>query len=142
MKTSARNQFRGKISALKTGPINAEVEITLNGNDKIIAVITHDSVDSLVLKIGGEAWALVKAPWIIITPEDAGIRLSTRNRLCGTIAKLVKGAVNAEVILKLDGGEMLTAIITNESADNLELADGKRACAVFKASSVIVGVTA
>lgn len=39
MKTSARNHFHGKISAIQIGPINAEVEIDLNGKDNITAVI-------------------------------------------------------------------------------------------------------
>lgn len=140
MKTSARNQFHGKISAIQSGPINAEVEIDLNGKDKITAVITHESVKNLGLKIGGEAWALVKAPWVIITPDDPKIRLSTRNRLCGSVAKLVKGAVNSEVQIKLESSNLITAIITNDSVESLGLAEGTRACAVFKANSVIVGV--
>lgn len=141
MKTSARNQFRGRISAIQTGPINDEVDIDLNGKGKIVAVITHESVENLGLKIGGEAWALVKAPWVIITPDDPNIRLSTRNRLCGTVAKLIKGAVNSEVQIKLESGDLVTAMITNESAVELGLAESARACAVFKASSVIVGVS-
>ncbi|MFA7239223.1 MAG: TOBE domain-containing protein [Sulfuricellaceae bacterium] len=141
MKTSARNQFCGRVSAIQTGPINAEVDIDLNGKGKIVAVITHESVGQLGLKVGGEAWALVKAPWIIVTPDDPTIRLSTRNRLCGTIAKLVEGAVNSEVQIELASGDIVTATITNESVNTLGLAEGARACAVFKANSVIVGVT-
>jgi molybdate transport system regulatory protein len=56
------------------------------------------------------------------------------------VAKLVPGAVNTEVSLKLSGGTILTAIITNESAHSLGFKEGDHACAAVKASSVILGV--
>jgi molybdate transport system regulatory protein len=62
--------------------------------------------------------------------------------------QVTRGAVNAEVSLALDGAAgsapsvsstVLTAIVTNESVDALAFAAGKRAIAIFKASSVILG---
>ena len=44
------------------------------------------------------------------------------------------GAVNAEVEIKLNGGDTLVAIVTQESADDLDLAAGKAIVAFFKAS--------
>jgi molybdate transport system regulatory protein len=67
-------------------------------------------------------------------------KLSARNILCGTVAKITKGAVNSEVSLKLSGGTILTAIVTDESAHALGLKEGEHACAAIKASSVILGV--
>src|SRR5512140_3189122 len=65
MKTSARNQFLGKIKSIKVGQINAEVVMDIGGGDTLAAVITNESVDHLGLKVGGEAYAMVKAPWVI-----------------------------------------------------------------------------
>lgn len=67
-------------------------------------------------------------------------KLSARNILGGTVAKVTKGAVNSEVTMTLQGGTDLTAIITNESAQSLGLKPGEHACAAVKASSVIIGV--
>lgn len=140
MLTSARNQFKGTVAAVKSGPVNAEVDIDLGGGDKLVAVITHDSVVNLGLKAGSEVYALVKASWVILAPEEGEMRFSTRNRLCGAVAKVTAGPVNSEVILDLDGGSQLAAIVTNESVAGLGLKEGLRTCALFKASSVILGV--
>jgi molybdate transport system regulatory protein len=67
------------------------------------------------------------------------MKLSARNALPGTVQGVTKGAVNAEVSLSLAGGEIVTAIITNSSADTLELENGKTAFAVIKASEVMIG---
>lgn len=140
MSTSARNQFAGKVSAVKTGPVNAEVDLLLPGGETIVAVVTHTSVDNLGLKPGVSAVALVKANWIILTSGKTDMKFSTRNRLCGSVTKVVKGMVNTEIILKIAGGNELSAVITNESVEKLGLNNGADACALFKASSVILGV--
>lgn len=142
MKTSARNQFLGKVSALKAGAVNDEIELEVAGGQKIVAIVTHESSASLGLNIGAEAFALIKSSSIIIVTDDAGARFSARNRLAGTISRVQAGAVNTEVVLDLPGGGAVAAIVTNESSDSLGLAAGKTATAIFKASSVIVGVPA
>jgi len=68
------------------------------------------------------------------------MRISARNVLAGTIQNLIKGAVNSEVTIALEGGEAVVAIITNSSADSLGLEHGKPAYAVIKASEVMIGV--
>lgn len=142
MKTSARNQFLGKVTNIKRGAVNDEIDLEISGGQNIAAIITHESVDGLGLKLGTEAFALIKASSIIIATDNQGTRLSARNRLIGTISRLQPGAVNAEVVIELPGGGTIASIITNESSANLELKVGMKASAIFKASSVIVGVGA
>jgi len=67
------------------------------------------------------------------------MKLSARNRLAGTVVDVKKGATTAHVRIDI-GGQVVTAAITNESADELQLAPGKKAYAVIKASDVMVGV--
>ena len=142
MNTSARNQFEGQVVSVKSGPVNAEVDIGLPGGEAIVAVVTHDSVDNLGLKPGVPAVALVKANWIILAAVGGDMKFSTRNRLCGKVTMVVKGMVNSEILMETAGGKELSAVITNESVDKLGLAPGVETCALFKASSVIVGVKA
>ncbi len=140
MQTSARNQFLGKIRNIKHGPINAEVILDIGGGDELVAIITDDSVEHLGLEAGTEAYALVKAPWVILTTDDS-LKTSARNRLCGTIVRCQEGAVNAEVVIELPGGKLLAAIVTNDSIQSLGLTVGARACALIKASHIILAVS-
>jgi molybdate transport system regulatory protein len=67
------------------------------------------------------------------------MKISARNVLAGTIKDVTKGAVNAEILLSLRGGETVVAIITNDSTDRLALRTGMEAFAIIKASDVMVG---
>jgi molybdate transport system regulatory protein len=140
MKTSARNQLFGIVKKITRGAVNDEVELALSGGQSIVAVVTHESTESLGLKEGGEAFALVKASWVMLMADEP-VRISARNQLKGKVASVTRGAVNAEVSLALDDATTVTAIITNESVGTLGLAEGQTAIAAFKASSVILGVT-
>lgn len=140
MKTSARNQFLGKVSQVKPGAINDEIELEIAGGQKIVAIITHESTLELGLQMGAEAFALIKASSIILMEEDPKTRLSARNQLTGNISRILPGAVNTEVVLELPGGATLAAIITNESATSMGLVVGGTVTGLFKASSVILGV--
>lgn len=139
MKTSARNQFLGKIKSIKLGQINAEVVLDIGSGDTLAAVITNESVGYLGLKVGGEAYAMVKAPWVIVTTSE-GFKTSARNELHGTVVRCNEGAINGEVIIELAGGKSVTAIVTNDSVKSLGLKEGVKACALIKASHVILAV--
>lgn len=140
MKVSARNHLRGIVTQIKTGPINAEVTLDINGTP-LVAVITNESVAALGLAPDSEAFALIKSSFVLLATEDGGLRTSARNRLCGTIERITVGAINTEVVLALAGGARITAMITNESAESLELTEGGRACALIKAPHVILAVS-
>ena len=142
MKTSARNQFLGTVTRLTCGAVNDEVELQIAGGQQLVAILTHESTESLGLKPGAEAFALIKSSSVILLTDEDGARYSARNRLRGSIARIQPGAVNSEVVLDLPGGATLAAIVTNPSCAALGLAVGQSATAIFKASSVIVGVPA
>ena len=142
MKTSARNQFVGQIKTIRRGAVNDEVVVALPGGAEIAAVITHESTESLGLKPGSTAIALIKASSVILVAAPDGAKLSARNQLSGVVAEVVPGAVNAEVILDVPGCGKVATIVTQESVAAMKLAVGVPATAVFKASSVILAVLA
>ncbi|MGQ0501274.1 MAG: TOBE domain-containing protein [Panacagrimonas sp.] len=142
MMTSARNHFSGTVTRIERGAVNDEVQLKLPGGETIVAVITRESTQTLGLKKGADAIALIKASWIIVAvDEGAPLKLSARNCLSGVVRSLTAGAVNTEVIIGLKGGQSVAAIVTQASVAALGLEVGKPASAVFKASSVILGVT-
>ncbi|RQR37175.1 MULTISPECIES: TOBE domain-containing protein [unclassified Burkholderia] len=146
MKTSARNQWFGKVESIVRGTVNDEVTLVLPGGQAIVAVLTHESADALGLQPGADACALVKASWVVLAVDDDGgadatLKVSARNQLHGTVETVTAGAVNSEVTLALDGGGTLAAVVTNDSVGALQLDAGRRAIALFKASSVILAVT-
>jgi len=142
MKTSARNQFVGTVTSLRSGAVNDEVVITLPSGQRIVAVVTQESTQSLGLRTKMTAFALVKASSVVIATDLEGAKVSTRNQLVGKVSAVTPGAVNAEVVIDLDVGGSIAAIVTEGSVKSLGLAPGKRAIALFKAASVIVAVTA
>ena len=142
MNVSARNVFKGTVSKLVDGTVNTEVELTLPGGDKIVAIVTKDSTESLGIKTGSEAIAYVKAPWVMLLSGTEDVRFSARNRLSGTVSSLQKGAVNTEVGIELAGGTTVYAVVTNEAVLELGLKQGAQASALIKASHVILGVPA
>lgn len=142
MKTSARNQFFGRVSAIKAGAVNDEVTLDIGGGAEIVAIITSDSAASLGITEGMDAFALIKSTSVIIAVDDGQARFSARNRLPGAVARIQPGAVNSEVTVALTGGGTITAIMTNESCEHLTIAEGSPVAAIFKASSVIICVPA
>ncbi len=140
MKTTARNQFAGTLSAVETGPVSAQATITLKGGLDIVATMTRAAALRLKLAVGQDAIALIKASAVVLVTDFAGYQLSARNQLAGTVSRVEKGAISSLVVLTLPGGSAITASVTHEGVDALALAVGTQATAVFKASAVMVAV--
>lgn len=68
MKISARNIIKGKIVEIKEGAVNSEVILNAGGTT-IVSIITRDAVSSLGLKVGGTAYAVVKASNVMIAVD-------------------------------------------------------------------------
>jgi molybdate transport system regulatory protein len=138
MKTSARNQFAGTVKAVELGPVSASVTIALKSGDDITATMTTAAAQRLKLKKGKEALALIKASAVVLVTDFAGWQLSARNQLAGTVSRIERGAVSSLVIVTLPGGAAISASVTNEGVQALDLKVGAQATAVFKAYSVMV----
>lgn len=141
MKVSARNVLAGTVSKITKGAVNAEVALSLTGGGSVIAIVTNGAVENLGLKEGSAASAIIKASSIIVGTDLHDAKISARNVMCGTIVKIVEGPVSAEVDVEVGGGNTISAVITEGSAKKLGLKVGGHACTLFKASSVILGVS-
>jgi molybdopterin-binding protein len=69
MKLRPRNGLKGKVVKLVRGAVNAEVTLQLPGGEQIVSVITITSVESLGLKEGREAYAVIKASNVMIAVD-------------------------------------------------------------------------
>lgn len=141
MKVSARNVFAGSVAKVAKGAVNAEISLAIKGGATITAIVTNGAVDNLGLKEGVDAYAIIKASSIILGTDLHDAKVSARNIFCGTVSKVIDGPVSSEVDIEIGGGNTISAVITRESSRSLELKVGGHACALFKASSVILGVS-
>jgi molybdate transport system regulatory protein len=78
---------------------------------------------------------------MLVTGNDS-VRFSARNHLKGSVTEVKTGAVNSEVVVKLAGGSEVKAIVTNDAVTELALNVGSAVGVLFKAGSVILGVSA
>ena len=69
MRLSARNMLKGKITKIISGAVNSEVVITTTGGERIVSIITKESVDSLELKEGKEVYAVIKASNVMVAVD-------------------------------------------------------------------------
>nr|WP_320132098.1 TOBE domain-containing protein [uncultured Holophaga sp.] len=140
MKVSARNTFAGTVSEITRGGVNAMVVLALKGGTSICATVTNASIDGLELSLGKQAYAIVKASAVVLGTDLDPSMVSARNILRGKVCKIIDGQVNTEVDLDLGEGNTISAVVTHESFIKMDLEVGSMACAIFKASSVIIGV--
>ncbi|MES2056313.1 MAG: TOBE domain-containing protein [Pseudomonadota bacterium] len=140
MKTSARNTLRGTVTRVTPGAVNAEIVLEIAPGVEIVAIITRESAIDLDLAPGKIALALIKSSFVILAQGDASLRTSARNTLAGIVVRREDGPVSSEIVLEMSEGKTLTATVTRESAETLDLRIGSPALALIKASHVILAI--
>jgi len=139
-KTSARNSFFGKITAIRPAEIQAEVELTTLDGQKISSVITLDSLHRLGLKAGRLATVEVKAPWVTLYKTDKEPLCTAENRIPGVITRIKRSRVNTEYVLRIGPDAELCVITTTGSLRRLELQERDSVWAVFGSYATILRV--
>jgi molybdopterin-binding protein len=66
MKFSARNLLKGTVTRITMGAVNAEVELQLGDGQKVVSIITINSVENLGLEEGKQAYAMIKASNVML----------------------------------------------------------------------------
>ena len=70
MKISARNQFKGTILSIEKGAVNGIVRLEIGGANVVTSTISMASIRELGLKVGGTAYAVVKATSVMVAVDD------------------------------------------------------------------------
>ena len=67
------------------------------------------------------------------------MQISGRNQLKGKVTGVELGAVMANIKIEVADPNVITAVITKESAEKLGLAEGDDVCAIIKSTEVMIG---
>lgn len=70
MKLSARNQLKGKVVSIQTGAVNSIVSIDIGGGNILTSTISCAAVEELNLKVGSDAYAIIKATNVMVGIDD------------------------------------------------------------------------
>ena len=66
MKLSARNIIKGKVLEVTKGATTAHVKLDIGGGVVVFSSITNEAVESLALKVGDAAYAVIKASDVMV----------------------------------------------------------------------------
>jgi molybdopterin-binding protein len=66
------------------------------------------------------------------------MKISARNALKGKVEGVKLGVVMASVKIKIESPDIITAIITKESVEDLDIKDGDEVLAIIKSTEVMV----
>lgn len=66
------------------------------------------------------------------------MKTSARNQLAGSVKRVIKGSINSEIVIDIGNDVNVRAVITNDSTDELGLAEGVDVVVLVKASAVIL----
>lgn len=134
LRTSARNQLSGRVSAIQPQGRNDLIEIALGDDNLLQAQITHDSTERLELAVGSPVVALFKAGCLQLG-EAAG------DALRGAVEQVLAGGDDpCEVRIALPGGQRLCALVEAAQLQALGLAPGRTAHARVAPTQVLLGI--
>lgn len=139
LRTSARNQLHGQVSAIDSHGRNDMIGLQLAGGLHLDAQITHDSTQRLELQVGVEVVALIKAGWLellaIGQPETPG------HNCMGGVIEMILDAEDgpSEVRVALPNGQVLCALAPPAALQALDAAEGQPIRVQFAPSNVLLG---
>lgn len=137
MKISARNKFTATVIDVEKGVVSAHVALFTNGRVKLSSVITLASAKDMELKAGDTVTAFFKASHVMLSTHYLN-GISARNQLEGTIKEVLKGMVNMEITIEMEGGEHIVSTITHEAAKELGLLPGQKVVAIVKSTDIMI----
>ena len=139
IKTSATNQLFGTIVAIEIGAVNAEVVVRLKGGEQIFAAISLADLTQLNLAVDSDVILLINDPEIIMITDPELYQYSSRNCLVGKVMRIQTDDIDAELVIQLPSGDSLVAMITQASAETMNLKLDSLVYALFKSNSIIIG---
>lgn len=137
VKTSARNQFIGTVESVTDTGGMADVRLGLDGGDVLTAAVTPESVELMGLKPGSQAYALIKAPWVTVSPRPPRASRAL-NVFAGEITALDAGRASTRLTVTTASGRAVAAAMPQALVAQRALGVGLPAWASFATDSVIL----
>lgn len=156
LKTSARNQLFGKVESLAGDKLTAQVVLALHGKGKnkgrLVAHITQESAANLGLRIGAEAYCLIKANGVslkkpskskLVRKNQAAKPATSHALNCfvGEVSSQRQTGSQAEIAVRLATGQELISVMPLRAYAALHLNIGMKVEALCPAEHIILGVT-
>ncbi|AZF23718.1 TOBE domain-containing protein [Pseudomonas sp. R3-52-08] len=139
LRTSARNQLHGQVSAIERQGRNDRVRLELAGGLQLDAQITHDSTQRLELEAGVEVVALIKAGWLELLAIGQAATPG-HNCLSGMIETILDAEDGpSEVRIGLPNGQVLCALAQPAALTALNAAQGQPIQVQFAPGNVLLG---
>lgn len=142
VQTSARNKLTGVIESITPGKAHDTVLVDIGSSTELVAQVLRSSIDELALTPGRRVLAFIDASAVMIGLSKPDNLLSARNQLKGRIERITTYDAGAEVNIRLVAGPIIASQITPDAIDSLGLKTGSDVYAIFKASSVMLGLAA
>jgi molybdate transport system regulatory protein len=139
-KTSARNTFFGKISGIRKGDIQSQVDLVTVGGDAVTTVITNNSLKRLGIKVGSLIAAEVKAPWVILQKGESKPSCTAENIFHGEVTGILRGKLTTEFTVRIHDGTELCSVVSEESRRKLGIREHDKVWALFNSFAVILRV--
>lgn len=136
---SSKNVLNAKIIDVKTQGLISLIYAKLDNDKSFKAMITSDSANDLGLKPNSNAIMIFKANSVIVAKNECSIRTSCSNELNGKVISINEGSVYA--IVDVDClGVVITASITKESLNKMQIKLNDNVNVLIKATNVVVGI--
>ncbi|MBD5641735.1 MAG: TOBE domain-containing protein [Desulfovibrio sp.] len=138
MKTSARNVFQGQVTRLTENGILVSVSLETAQGLGLSAIITQASSKSLGLAPGVTVSALVKAPWVTVSPAGKPESPNSENCFAGKVEKINRDSLACEIMIQLPQGNQLCSLYANGASPDRNIHEGDEVLACFSPFAVIL----
>ena len=125
----------GTITRVVKGHIHANVQI-LWKSIPLSVVITKASCEDMQLSEDDSITVLIKGTDVMLAKSFSGM-ISARNRVSGIVKRIIRGDVVSKVFVESQE-EMLHAIITNTSLEEMDISEGNEITAIVKSTELIL----
>ncbi|MHC5306040.1 TOBE domain-containing protein [Bartonella sp. LJL80] len=141
MRTSARNVLAGAIENIVSDFVSASIDIRVSPDVMIRSEITAKSVTTLGLVTGRQVAALIKAPFVKVSPIDTLSDDSLENQIQGILRSIAVGGTSIELVVDVGSGKTLVATARPGDAMLDNLLVEMPVIASFKAEHIIIATS-